>query len=81
MCSKGSAQSSQRHSALQAVEPNRESSVVRGDPQANPSGNAPRLAALLPRLDLLSVDSDRSDLLPVGIPLREAAHAGESKRL
>ena len=58
-----------------AVDEVEEDELPHVPPSHDPPGHAPRLAALLPRLDLLSVDADRSNLLPVGKPLRQSHSA------
>ena len=58
-----------------AVDEVEEDELPHVPPSHDPPGDAPRLASLLPRLDLVGVDANGSNLLPVGKPLRQSHSA------
>ncbi len=62
-----------------AVDEVEEDELPHVPPSHDPPSDTPRLATLLPGLDLLGLDPDGRNLVPVGKSLRQG-HARESKR-
>ena len=54
-----------------AVDEVEEDELPHVPPSHDPPGDPPRLAGLLPGLDLLGLDADGRDLVPVGKTLRQ----------